>query len=86
MKIIDNLPPLKETLKQKIQLKMQRIRRYKKRNKFYRQSTSLKKKKKIYRELGKKKVNVAKPPIKDEIENFWESIWGIEKDCIKNDE
>ena len=53
MKKIDNLTPLKETLKQKIQLKAQRMRRYEKRAKFYRQNSAFKfDKKKFYRELG----------------------------------
>ena len=36
MKKREDVPPLKETLKQKIQLEAQRIRRYEKRTKFYR--------------------------------------------------
>ena len=48
MKKIDDLPPLKVTLKQKSQLEAQRIRKYKNRTKFYGQNllqthTSLKK-------------------------------------------
>ena len=36
MKKTEELPPLKETLKLKIQLKEQRIRKYENRTKFYR--------------------------------------------------
>ena len=54
MKNFEHLAPLKETLKQKIQLKAQRMRRYDKRSKFYRQNNTFKMdKKKFYRELGK---------------------------------
>ena len=36
MKNFEDLAPLKETLKQKIQLKAERMRQYDKRSKFYR--------------------------------------------------
>ena len=42
MKKIDEIPLLKETLKQKIQLKTQCIRRYRKRTKFNRQNNIFK--------------------------------------------
>ena len=41
MKKTEGLPPLKETIKQKIQLKAQRVRRYEKRTKFYRQKNKI---------------------------------------------
>ena len=57
MKNFEDLAPLKETLKQKIQLKAQRMRRYDKRSKFYQQNNTFKmNKKKFYRELGKTQV------------------------------
>ena len=63
MKNFKNLAPLKETLKQKIQLKAQRLRRYDKRSKFYRQNNTFKMdKRKFYGELGKPQVTVEKPP------------------------
>ena len=66
MKKTDDLPSLKETLTQKMQRKMQRIRKSKKRTKFYRQNNiSEIPKNKFYRELGKKQVIVKKPPTKD---------------------
>ena len=81
MKKLDDLTPLKETLKQKIQLKAQRMRRYEKRTKFYRKNNTFKTdKKKFYKELEKSQVNVEKPPSKEEVETFWTSIWGTEKD------
>ena len=80
MKKLGNLTPLKETLKQKIQLKTHRVRRYEKIMKFYRQSNTFKTdKKKFYRELGKSEVNIEKLTSK-EVETFWTSIWGTEKD------
>lgn len=49
-----------------MQQKMQRIRKSKKRTKFYRQNNiSEIPKNKFYRELGKKQVIVKKPPTKD---------------------
>ena len=63
MKNFGDLAPLKETLKQKIQLKAQRMRRYDKRSKFYRQNNTFKMdKRKFYRELGKPQATVEKPP------------------------
>ena len=57
------------------------MRRYDKRSKFYRQnSTSKMDKKKFYGELGKTQVTVEKPPSKEEVEKFWTSIWGTEKE------
>ena len=69
---------LKETLKQKIQLKAQRIRRYEKETSislkfpcFHRQSNTFKfDKKKFFRELGSKQINVEKTPTRDEIEEW----------------
>ena len=85
MKKREDSPPLKETLKQKIQLKGQRIRRYEKGAKFYRQNNSFKlDKKKLYRELGSKQINVEKPPTRDEIEIFWKKIWGTHKEFKEN--
>ena len=81
MKNFEDLAPLKETLRQKIQLKAQSMRRYDKRSKFYRQNNTFKMdKKKFYRELGKTQMTVEKPPSKEEVEKFWISIWGTEKE------
>ena len=75
------MAPLKETLKQKIRLKAQRMRRYDQRSKFYQQNNTFKMdKKKFYRELGNTQVTVEKPPSKEVEERFWTSIWGTEKE------
>ena len=55
MKKREDLPPLKETLKQKIQLKAKRTCRYEITTKFCRQNSTIKSgKKKFYMELGSK--------------------------------
>ena len=70
-KKLDELTPLKETLKQKIQLKAQRMRRYEKRTKVCRQNNTFKTDKKtFYRELGKSQVNIEKPPSNEEMETL----------------
>ena len=75
MKNFEDLAPLKETLKKKIQLKVQRMRRYDKRSKFHRQKNTFKMEKmKFYRELGKTQMTVEKPPSKEEVEKFWTSM------------
>ena len=54
--------------------------------KFYRQNNILKTdKKKFYRKLGKSQMNVEKPPSKEEVETFWTSVWGTEKEKKLND-
>ena len=79
MNKFDDLTPLKGTLKQKTELKAQMMRRYEKRTN--RQNNTFKTdKKKFYKELGKSQVNIEKPLSKEEVETFWTSIWGTEKD------
>ena len=74
------IPVLKEELKQKMQAKAQRLRRFEKRSKFYRQNKTFESDaKKFYREIGNKQINVDKVPDKEDIENFWGGIWGKEK-------
>ena len=81
MKKLDDLKPRKETLKQKIQLKAQRMRRYEEGTKFYRQNNTFETdKKKFYRELVKSQVNIEKPSSNEKVETFWSNIWGTEKD------
>ena len=71
MKKLDDLTPLKETLKQKIQLKAQRMKQYEKRTKFCRQSNTFKTdKNKFYGKLRNPQVNVEKLPSKEEVETF----------------
>ena len=79
--VID-IPSIKEELKQKIQVKAQRERRFDKRNKFYRQNKIFQTDaKKFYREIGKNQVMVKETPPKGSIENFWKGIWGEKKAC-----
>ena len=64
----------------KIQAKAQRLRRYDKRSKQYRQNRLFNKdRKKFYRSLGKEETPVENPPSKEQIEQFWRGILGEEK-------
>ena len=79
--VID-IPNIKEELKQKIQVKVRRERRFDKRNKFYRQNKIFPTDaKKFYRETGKNQVMVKETPPKDSLEKFWKEIWGEKKAC-----
>jgi len=68
-----------ETLKQKVQAKAQRIRRYEKRetqcsqNKMFREDT-----KKFYRNLSMKNIGAREPPSMAETETYWKLLWGEE--------
>ena len=76
----ENILSVKETIKQKMQLKAQRIRRYEKRSKFYRQNMVSKTfAKKFYREVGKETIRVAEIPSIEEVEEFWKNIWSNDK-------
>ena len=71
----------KETLKQKIQVTAQRLRRYDKRNRLYRQNKIFKTDaKKFYREIGKGTINIEEPHVDEEMTKFWNDIWRKEKD------
>ena len=71
-----DVPIIKEKLKQQIQAKAQRIKRFEKRNKHFRQNKIFKEDgKKFYRELGKKKIDVDEPPQPEEVVDFWSNIW-----------
>ena len=71
----------KETLKQKIQVKAQRLCRYDKRNRFYRQNKIFKTDaKNFYREIGKGTITIEEPPVDEEKTKFLNDIWGKEKD------
>ena len=62
---------VKETVKQRIQLKARRMRTYEKRGKFYRQNLDFKNDaKKLYREIRKGKVKVNATPVINDIERF----------------
>jgi hypothetical protein len=63
---------LTETLKQKVQAKAQRIRRYEKRKTQYSQNKMFKEDtKKIYRNLGMKNIETREPPSMTEVETYW---------------
>ena len=69
-----------EKIKQQIAAKAQRIRRYEKRGKQFRQKKLFKDTAmQFYRELGKKQIDVTDLPILTEIEDFWSRIWENEK-------
>ena len=75
----------KEILKQKISLKSQRLRRYDKRTKFYRQNKIFQTDaKKLYREIGNQKIEVSKPPDMKDVEEFWKTIWCGDKKFNEN--
>jgi len=70
---------LTETLKQKVQAKAQRIRRYKKGENQYSQNKMFKEDtKKFYRILGMKNIEDREPPSMAETEPYWKSLWGEE--------
>jgi hypothetical protein len=70
---------LTETLKQKVQAKAQRIRRYEKRETQYSQNKMFKEDtKKFYRNLGMKNIEARESPSVAEAETYWKSLWGEE--------
>jgi len=70
---------LTETLKQKVQTKAQRIRRYEKRETQYSQNKMFKEDtKKFYRNLGMKNTEAREPPSMVEAETYSKSLWGEE--------
>ena len=70
---------LTETLKQKVQSKAQRIRRYEKKETQYSQNMMFKgDTKKFYRNLGMKNREAREPPSMAETETYWKSLWGEE--------
>ena len=74
----------KEKLKQRIQAKTRRIKRFVKRRKQFQQNRIFNSNPKVfYRELGYKQPEVNEPPPLDEIETFWKII--LEDDKHHND-
>ena len=70
---------LTETLKQKVQAKAQRIRRYEKRETHYSQNKMFKDNtNKFYRNLGMKNIEAREPPSMAEAETYFKSLWGEE--------
>ncbi|XP_063585358.1 uncharacterized protein LOC134762742 [Penaeus indicus] len=62
-------------------VKAQRLRRFDKRTRFYRQNNFFQTDaKKFYREIGKGTINVEEPPVEEDMTNFWNGIWGKEKE------
>ena len=71
----ENITRMKKTVKQRMQLKAQRMRRYKKCGKFYLQNLIFKNDATIfYREIGKEKVTVNKTPAIKDIERFLDTM------------
>ena len=69
------LLPTKESLKQRMQVKAQRLRRFDKRDRFYRQNKIFQTDaRKFYRHIGKGKIDVKEHPEVKEIEEFWNNI------------
>lgn len=68
----DNIIIIKEkNVKQKMQLKAQRLRRYEKRNKFYCQNVIVKRDaKKAYQDIGKETITVDDNPSIEEVKDF----------------
>ena len=65
----EQLIACKEDLKKTLQAKAQRIRRYTKRSDQYKQNKMFRKdSKRFYRELGKKTIQIEKPPDMGEVE------------------
>ena len=72
----DDIPTVVEHLKQQLQAKSQRLRRYDKRQKFFHQNKTYEQNtKRFYRELGKTTIVIHQAPGKESVENFWSSIW-----------
>jgi hypothetical protein len=58
-------------------VKAQRLRRFTKRKDFYRQNKIFETDaKKFYREIGKTNIEVKEIPTKEEVNDFWNTIWG----------
>ena len=71
----EQLIACKEDLKQALQAKAQRIRRYTKRSEQYKQNKMFREdSKRFYRELGKKTIQNEKPPDIGEVKKFWQNI------------
>ena len=66
---------LTDTLKQKVQAKVQRIRRYEKRETQYSQNKMFKEDtKRFYRKLVMKNIEAREPPSMAETETYWKSL------------
>ena len=75
-----NILEVNEMIKQKMQLKAQRMWRYDKRSKFYRQNMIFKTDaKKFYREVGKEKILIRQAPPIENVEKYWKTVWSSDK-------
>ena len=72
----EEIPVIIEKIKQQITAKSQRVRRYEKRSKQFRQNKLFKDNaKQFYREICKKQIDVNDIPLLSEVEDFWSKIW-----------
>ena len=81
----EQLMACKEDLKQALQAKAQRLRRYTKRSEQYKQNKMFREdSKRFYRELGKKTIQIEKPPDIGEVKKFWQNI--LEQEVKHNED
>ena len=81
----EQLIACKEDLKQALQAKAQRLRRYTKRSEQYKQNKMFREdSKRFYRELGKKTMQIEKPPGTGEVKKFWQKI--LEQEVKHNED
>ena len=72
----EQLITCKEDLKQTLQAKALTLRRYTKRSEQYKQNKLFREdSKRFYRELGKKTIQIEKPPDIGKVKKFWQNIW-----------
>ena len=83
----EDILDVKEMIKQKMQLKAQRMRRYDKRSKFCRQNMICKTyAKNYYREVGKEKILIRQAPLIENVEKYWKTVWSRDKKFNDNAE
>ena len=81
----EQLIACKEDLKQALQAKAQRLRRYTKRSEQYKQNKMFREdSKRFYRELGKMTIQIEKPPDIGEVKKFWQNI--LEQEVKHNED
>lgn len=78
---------VEEEIKQKIQAKAQRIKRYKKRTEFRKQNMVFENDtKKFYRYLNKENKTPAETPTPEDVSQYWSTIWEQEKPSLTDTE
>ena len=81
----EQLIACKESLKQGLQAKAQRIRRCTKRSEWYKENKMFREdSKRFYSELGKKTIQIKKPPDIGEVNKFWQNI--LEQEVKHNED